>query len=34
MQDGFTWSGVTVANPFATNPHPLLAALLAGPSRS
>ena len=24
MQDGFTWRGVTVANPFATTPHPLL----------
>jgi predicted nucleic acid-binding protein len=28
MQDGFTWTGVTVANPFATSPHPLLAAVL------
>lgn len=28
MQDGFTWSGVTVANPFATTRHPLLEALL------
>lgn len=29
MQDGFTWRGVTVANPFAANLHPLLAALMA-----
>jgi predicted nucleic acid-binding protein len=30
MQDGFTWRGVTVANPFATAPlPPPLAALLA-----
>jgi predicted nucleic acid-binding protein len=29
FQDGFTWSGVTVANPFAATPHPLLAALIA-----
>ena len=28
LQDGFTWSGVTVANPFAAAPHALLAALL------
>jgi predicted nucleic acid-binding protein len=28
MQDGFTWRGVTVVNPFAPEPHPLLAALL------
>jgi predicted nucleic acid-binding protein len=28
LQDGFTWTGVTVANPFAAAPHPLLAALL------
>ncbi|MEX0852343.1 MAG: PIN domain-containing protein [Bauldia sp.] len=25
LQDGFTWSGVTVANPFARVPHRLLA---------
>jgi predicted nucleic acid-binding protein len=25
MQDGFTWSGVTVVNPFTEVPHPLLA---------
>ena len=29
LQDGFTWSGVTVANPFAKVRHPLLAALLS-----
>jgi len=28
LQDGFTWSGVTVVNPFSSNRHPLLAALL------
>ncbi len=28
MQDGFTWSGVTVVNPFAAKLHPLLAAAL------
>lgn len=28
LQDGFTWSGVTVANPFAKQKHPLLAELL------
>jgi predicted nucleic acid-binding protein len=28
LQDGFTWTGVTVANPFASSPHPLLAAML------
>lgn len=28
LQDGFTWRGVTVANPFASSPHPLLGALL------
>jgi predicted nucleic acid-binding protein len=27
MQDGFVWRGVTVANPFAAMPHPLLTAL-------
>ena len=30
MQDGFTWSGVTVANPFAAVLHPLLDAILHG----
>jgi predicted nucleic acid-binding protein len=28
MQEGFTWSGVTVVNPFADKPHALLAKLL------
>lgn len=28
MQDGFTWRGVTVVNPFAEPPHPLLASVL------
>lgn len=28
LQDGFTWSGVTVTNPFAASLHPLLAASL------
>ncbi|MGD0368514.1 MAG: PIN domain-containing protein [Acidobacteriaceae bacterium] len=28
LQDGFTWRGVTIANPFARNPHHLLDALL------
>ena len=28
MQDGFTWNGVTIANPFASSLHPLLAALI------
>lgn len=28
LQDGFTWSGVTVANPFTASPHPLLRSLL------
>ena len=30
LQEGFTWKGVTVANPFTTPQHELLAALLAG----
>ena len=36
MQDGFSWRGVTVVNPFAPNRHPLLGALLgeAGPPES
>ena len=29
MQDGFATGGLTVANPFASTPHPKLAALLA-----
>jgi predicted nucleic acid-binding protein len=28
LQEGFTWSGVTVTNPFAAAPHPLLATVL------
>ena len=28
LQDGFTWRGVTVANPFGSSRHPLLAALM------
>ena len=31
LQDGFTWSGVTVTNPFSATPHPALAALLTEP---
>lgn len=30
LQDGFTWSGVTVVNPFRPDPHPLLSALVDG----
>jgi predicted nucleic acid-binding protein len=26
MQDGFVWKGVTIVNPFAKTPHPLLRA--------
>ncbi len=29
LQDGFTWRGVTVTNPFSSSYHPLLAALVA-----
>lgn len=29
LNDGFVISGITVANPFATSPHPKLAALLS-----
>ena len=29
LQEGFTWRGVTVTNPFAGTPHPILAAMLA-----
>jgi predicted nucleic acid-binding protein len=32
LQDGFTWSGVTVANPFGDPLHPLLHALLTAPN--
>lgn len=31
MLDGFVYRGVTVANPFAETPHPLLASLLETP---
>lgn len=31
LQEGFTWRGVTVTNPFASTPHPLLVALLGAP---
>ncbi|MBL8221986.1 MAG: PIN domain-containing protein [Bryobacterales bacterium] len=30
LQDGFIWGGVTVANPYASALHPLLAARLKG----
>ncbi len=28
MQDGLTWTGVTIANPFASTMHPLLDAII------
>jgi predicted nucleic acid-binding protein len=28
LQEGFTWNGVTVANPFAASPNPLLLSVL------
>jgi len=31
FQDGFTWNGVTVTNPFSASRHRLLEALIAGP---
>ena len=31
FQDGFTWGGVTVANPFSKSRHPLLEGLLSPP---
>jgi predicted nucleic acid-binding protein len=31
LQDGFTWNGVTVTDPFSASRHPLLEALIAGP---
>lgn len=34
MQEGFTWKGVTVTNPFATSKHELLAALLDAEPKS
>lgn len=33
LQDGFTWHGVTVVNPFATTPSPLLADFLGEASQ-
>ena len=33
MQDGFTWNGVTIANPFSETPHPLLEMMLADADR-
>lgn len=30
LQEGFTWKGVTITNPFAHKKHELLVALLAG----
>jgi predicted nucleic acid-binding protein len=33
MQDGFSWRGLTVANPFAKH-HPLLAAILGPQNES
>ena len=30
LQDGFTWSGVTVTNPFTSARHPLLEVMLTG----
>jgi predicted nucleic acid-binding protein len=33
LQDGFTWHGVSVANPFAPPLHPLLAAFLSTPEQ-
>jgi predicted nucleic acid-binding protein len=34
LQEGFTWRGVTVTNPFTSTVHPLLAALLGQPPAS
>jgi predicted nucleic acid-binding protein len=31
LQNGFTWNGVTVTDPFLTSRHPLLEALIASP---
>jgi predicted nucleic acid-binding protein len=33
MQDGFTWNGVTIANPFAEARHPLLNIMFADADR-
>jgi len=32
LQDGFTWSGITVVNPFSAAPHPLLQLLFTAGS--
>ena len=34
LQNGFSWRGVTVVNPFATPRHPLLEALLSNGART
>jgi predicted nucleic acid-binding protein len=34
LQEGFTWNGVTVTNPFSPKRHPLLDALIDGPPRA
>jgi predicted nucleic acid-binding protein len=34
LQDGFTWNGVTVTNPFTSSRHPLLDALLTESAES
>ncbi|MGA2076253.1 MAG: PIN domain-containing protein [Terriglobia bacterium] len=34
LQEGFTWKGVSVTNPFSASKHPLLTALLAGSGQS
>lgn len=31
LQEGFTWAGGTVVNPFSSTPHPLLQTLLQNP---
>jgi predicted nucleic acid-binding protein len=33
LQEGFTWRGVTITNPFAPEVHPMLAALLKAPMK-
>ena len=34
LQDGFSWRGVTIVNPFSANRHPLMQVLLAGDTGS
>ena len=34
LQEGFTWKGVTITNPFAPKKHELLVELLAGSAQS